>query len=174
MTDRLNLAKPKSGHPRGDLCSGFEFIYDKGLGPRGRFYGPGSRKMQKTKKLRKRSEVKEAAGARARRRSSLREGRCTGHRDIMQSACSQSFHGLFSFLFCVVWFCCILHFLRVVLYFLRVFLYLFAKKTFLLRFSSPRAVKQEKTSQRSPRNQKSILFLWKTTWALAFEASHPP
>ena len=52
--------KPSETKPRparGNLCSGFKVIYDKGLGPRGRFYGPGARKTQKNKKLRKPSQA---------------------------------------------------------------------------------------------------------------------
>ena len=40
----LKPGKTKNGPPRGDLCSGFKFIYDKGFGARGRFYGLGARK----------------------------------------------------------------------------------------------------------------------------------
>ena len=42
--------KTKNGQPRGDLCSGFKFIYDKGFGSQGAF---AARKKQKTKTLRK-------------------------------------------------------------------------------------------------------------------------
>ena len=56
----LKPGKTKNGQPRGDLCSGFKFIYDKGLkgwAPGGVFTARGLEKTQKTKKLRKRSQV---------------------------------------------------------------------------------------------------------------------
>ena len=40
-------------HPGGTPVQGLNLYTIKGLGPRGRFYGPGARKTQKTKKLRK-------------------------------------------------------------------------------------------------------------------------
>ena len=47
LTDRFNQAKPERGHPGGDLCSGFKFIYDKRLGPLGAFLRPGGSKNAK-------------------------------------------------------------------------------------------------------------------------------
>ena len=60
MTDRLNRANQKVATPGGTSVQGLNLYTIKGLGPRGRFYGPGARRTQKTKKLRKRSEAMEA------------------------------------------------------------------------------------------------------------------
>ena len=46
----------KNGRPGGTLVQGLNLYTIKGLGPRGRFYGLGARKTQKTKKLRKPSQ----------------------------------------------------------------------------------------------------------------------
>ena len=49
----LKPGKTKNGPPGGTPVQGLNLYTIKGLGPRGRFYGPGARKTQKTKKLRK-------------------------------------------------------------------------------------------------------------------------
>ena len=48
--------KNRSMHP-GICVQGITFIYDKRLGPRGRFYGSGAQQMQETKKLQKPGQV---------------------------------------------------------------------------------------------------------------------
>ena len=54
----LKPGQTKNGPPGGTSVQGLNLYTIKGLGPRGRFYGPGARKTQKTKKLRKPSQEK--------------------------------------------------------------------------------------------------------------------
>ena len=47
LTDRLNRAKPNCAHRGGTPVQGLNLYTIKGLGPRGRFYGPGAQKNTK-------------------------------------------------------------------------------------------------------------------------------
>ena len=61
--DRTNLAKEKIAHEFGTSVQALNLCTIEGLGPSGvRFYGPGARKTQKTKKLRKPSQEKAKNG----------------------------------------------------------------------------------------------------------------
>ena len=52
----LKPGKTKNGPPGGTPVQGLNLYTIKGLGPRGRFYGPGARKTQQNKKLREPSQ----------------------------------------------------------------------------------------------------------------------